>query len=304
MTSISSLRKSSHSNIDRLNKELEKLTAPKSNNTVDERFWKPELDKAGNGYAVFRFLTAPKVDGEDALPWVRMFDHGFQGPGGKWYIENSLTTIGQPDPVSEYNSKLWNTGLESNKEIARKQKRRLHYISNIEMIDDSKNPQNNGKVFLFKFGKKIFDKVEEAMNPQFADEKAINPFDFWNGANFKLKVRKVEGYTNYDKSEFEKASEHHGGDEKILDKIWESEYSLTEFLAPKNFKSYDELKTRLEGVLNGEAPATAVSQSSNSQQAKAPVQSTKSTVERTKVVEPEDDMDDDLKRFAALAGED
>jgi hypothetical protein len=233
-------------------KSLESLTSElskmkdngASKSGPDERFWTATVDKAGNGMAIIRFLPAP--DGED-VPFVRMFDHGFQGTGG-WYIENSLTTIGKQDPVSEYNSKLWNSGIEANKDIVRKQKRRLHFISNIYVVSDPSNPANEGKVFLYKYGKKIFDKLEEAMNPQFADEEAINPFDLWAGANFKLKIRQVEGYRNYDKSEFDKTSALLD-DDKDLEKVWKSEHSLAAFLQPSNFKTYEELQARLNKVL-------------------------------------------------------
>jgi hypothetical protein len=220
----------------------------------DTRFWQPEVDKAGNGMAIIRFLPAPAADGDDALPWVRVFNHGFQGPGG-WYIENSLTTLNQKDPVSEYNSILWNSGIEANKEIARKQKRRLTYISNILVVSDPKNPENEGQIRLYKFGKKIFDKISEAMNPEFADETPLNPFDFWEGANFKIKIRQVEGYRNYDKSEFDSVTPVDGDDDK-LEALWKKEYSLKEFLEPKQFKSYDTLKAKLDKVLglDGVAP--------------------------------------------------
>ena len=214
---------------------------------VDERLWKPELDKTGNGYAVIRFL--PAVDGED-MPWTKIWNHAFQGPTGQWYIENSLTTIGQKDPVSEMNTAYWNSGLESDKEIARRQKRKLQYYSNIYVVSDSKHPENEGKVFLFRYGKKIFDKIMEAMQPAFDDEVAVNPFDFWEGANFKLKIRKVDGYWNYDKSEFESSSALFDKDD-LIEEVWKKQYSLKEFNAPTNFKSYDELKTRLSLVLAG-----------------------------------------------------
>ena len=230
--------------LEALTSELNKVSGGEGK-SADDRFWTPTVDKAGNGYAVIRFLPAPP---NEDVPFVRMFDHGFQGPGG-WYIENSLTTLGKNDPVSEYNSKLWNSGIEANKEIARKQKRRLHFISNIYVVSDSGNPANEGKVFLFKYGKKIFDKLNEAMNPQFADEEAVNPFDLWSGANFKLKIRQVEGYRNYDKSEFDKVKPLLDDDEE-LEKIWKSEHSLQEFLDPKNFKSYDELHAKLMKVLD------------------------------------------------------
>jgi len=237
--------------LETLTSELNKLNGGESKGGADDRFWTATVDKAGNGYAVIRFLPSPP---NEDVPFVRMFDHGFQGPGG-WYIENSLTTIGKNDPVSEYNSKLWNSGIEANKDIVRKQKRRLHFISNIQVISDPSNPANEGKVFLFKYGKKIFDKLKEAMEPQFADEEAVNPFDLWAGAPFKLKIRNLEGYRNYDKSEFG-SPEPLSSDDKELEKIWKSEHSLQEFLAPSNFKSYEELAARLAKVLaEDSAPA-------------------------------------------------
>ena len=214
---------------------------------VDERIWKPQMDKSGNGFAVIRFLPAP--EGED-LPWAKVWNHAFQGPTGQWYIENSLTTIGQNDPVSEMNSAYWNSGVESDKEIARKQKRKLQYFANILVVKDGANPANEGKVFLYRFGKKIFDKCMEAMQPAFEDETPLNPFDFWEGADFKLKLRKVEGYWNYDKSEFDKASPIFDNDDEI-EALWKTQYSLAEFTSDSNFKSYDELKKRLDTVLAG-----------------------------------------------------
>ena len=244
--SFAALKRNRQSSFDNLNQELAKLNQPNQNQGTnnDDRFWKPEVDKAGNGFAVIRFLPAPS--GED-VPFVRMWDHGFQGPGG-WYIEQSLTTLGEKDPVSEYNSMLWNSGVEANKDQVRKQKRRLSFISNILVVKDSSNPDNEGKVFLYKYGKKIFDKLNEAMDPQFDDEKAINPFDFWEGADFKLKIRKVEGFRNYDKSEFDTASAV-SEDDEALEALWKAEHSLQEFLDPSNFKSYDELQTKLNRVL-------------------------------------------------------
>ena len=214
---------------------------------VDDRLWKPVMDKSGNGYAVIRFL--PAVDGED-MPWAKVWNHAFQGPTGQWYIENSLTTIGQNDPVSEMNSAYWNSGVESDKEIARKQKRKLQYFANIYVVEDSANPENEGKVMLYRFGKKIFDKCMEAMQPAFKDETPINPFDFWAGANFKLKLRKVEGYWNYDKSEFSAPSALFDDDDK-LEEVWKKQYPLSEFTSETNFKSYDELKKRMDMVLAG-----------------------------------------------------
>ena len=247
--------KSNRTDFQKLTKAIDSINSPAEGSKDDDRFWQPEVDKAGNGMAIIRFLPAPAVDGDDALPWARVFNHGFQGPGG-WYIENSLTTLGQKDPVSEYNSVLWNSGIEANKEIARKQKRRLTYIANVMIVSDPKNPENEGQIKLYKFGKKIFDKLTEAMNPQFEDEKAVNPFDFWNGANFKIKIRQVEGYRNYDKSEFESPSALYDGDDAKLEALWKKEYSLKEFLDPKHFKSYDMLKAKLDKVLgiDGAAP--------------------------------------------------
>ena len=234
--------------LDKLLGAVQQENAPQEKKSYkDERLWKPELDKSGNGYAVLRFL--PAVEGED-MPWAKVWNHAFQGPTGQWFIENSLTTIGKADPVSELNSQYWNTGLESDKEIARKQKRKLQYFSNIYVVSDSKNPHNEGKVFLFRYGKKIFDKLMAAMQPEFEDESPINPFDFWQGANFKLKIRKVDGYWNYDKSEFEAPSAMFDNDGQI-EEVWKKAYALGEFSAPTNFKSYEELKTRLDTVLSG-----------------------------------------------------
>jgi len=245
--SFANLKKARKLDFSKLTEEIEKLnTSNKGNNGngADDRLWKLTVDKAGNGHAVIRFLPAPK--GED-LPWVRIWDHGFQGPGG-WYIENSLTTLGKKDPVSEHNSKLWNSGIESNKDVARKQKRRLSHYANILVVSDSANPDNEGKTFLFKFGKKIFDKVNDSMNPEFDDETPVNPFDLWEGANFKLRARQVAGFRNYDKSEFDSPSAL-SEDDAEMEKIWNQEYSLQEFLEPKNFKSYEDLNTRMTKVL-------------------------------------------------------
>ena len=249
MSSALEALKKSKSNFDALTKKLENtIEQPeKKNKYQDDRLWKPELDKSGNGYAVIRFL--PAVEGED-MPWQRVWHHAFQGPGGQWYIENSLTTLNKKDPVSEENTRLWNTGIEADKEIARKRKRKLSYYSNIFVVSDPKHPENEGKVFLFKFGKKIFDKITEAMKPEFEDEKPINPFDFWEGANFKLKIRKVDGYWNYDKSEFDSPTPIKENDEAI-EQVWDKQYALKPFLAAENFKSYDELKAKLDKVLLG-----------------------------------------------------
>lgn len=241
--------KSNRTSITELTKAIESTQqGGDSGGKDDNRFWQPTADKSGNGMATIRFLPAPAVDGDDALPWVRVFKHGFQGPGG-WLIDECLTTLNEKCPVCEHNSTLWNSGIEANKEIVRKQKRKLTYIANILVITDAANPENEGQVKLFKFGKKIFDKISEAMNPEFADETPLNPFDLWEGANFKLKIRQVEGYRNYDKSEFSDRSELFDGDDKKLEALWKSEYSLKEFTDRSAFKSYDQLKQRLNKAL-------------------------------------------------------
>jgi hypothetical protein len=257
--SFGALKRNRTEGFDKLTQSLNKLNQKsQGQNGPDERFWKPEVDKAGNGYAVIRFL--PESEGED-VPFQRMWDHGFQGPGG-WYIENSLTTLGQKDPVSEYNSMLWNSGIDSNKDKARKQKRRLGFISNIYIVKDPSNPENEGKVFLYKYGNKIFDKLNEAMNPQFEDEKPVNPFDLWEGADFKLKIRNVEGYRNYDKSELDTPAPLFDEDGE-LESVWKSQYSLVEFVDPSNFKTFEELQAKLNRVLglDGAAPATTAESS-------------------------------------------
>ena len=248
--SFSNLKKQSSlgSLTSKLVKEVEKMN--NSGGGGDDRLWKPEMDKTGNGYAVIRFLPAP--DGEE-LPWAKMYSHAFQGPGG-WYIENSLTTIGQKDPLGEYNRELWNSGNDADKDTVRKQKRKLSYYANIYVVQDKANPQNEGKVFLYKFGKKIFDKIMEAMQPEFEDEEAINPFDFWQGANFKLKLKKKDGYWNYDASEFAPTSALLDDDD-ALEAIWKKQYSLSALTAADQFKSYEDLEKRLKMVL-GQKPAS------------------------------------------------
>ena len=256
MMSLSDLKKS-NSNFDFLQKELEKIANPEKEKTSyqeDTRYWRAAVDKAGNGYAVVRFL--PAIEGEE-LPWVRVFSHGFQGPSGRWYIENSLTTLGKSDPVSDANNELWNSGSEANKELARKRKRRLNYISNILVVKDPANPENEGKTFLFKYGKKIFDKINDVMFPAFADEQAVNPFDFWKGANFKLKIRKVEGFTNYDKSEFEGTTELFEGNDDKIEAVWKAEHALQQFVDPSNFKPYEELKKKFDEIIGNTSGAVS-----------------------------------------------
>ncbi len=304
---FSALKKTRKSSLENLSKKVEQLNKG-SNRGADDRFWKPEPDSAGNGYAVLRLLPPPV--GED-LPFVQIFDHGFQGPGG-WYIENSLTTLGKDDPCSEYNSKLWNSGVESNKDIARKQKRRLNFYANIYVVDDKMNPSNNGKTFLWKFGKKIFEKINEAMHPSFEDEDPINPFDLWEGANFKLKIRQYEGYRNYDKSEFGKPEPLFDDDDK-LEEVWKSQHSLQELVDPKNFKSYDELKSKLEKVLGIQVDGSSTTRKemveeepkSNLKEREEVTRPEKSyESEETKEVpwDTDEDDDDDLEHFKKILG--
>jgi len=282
----------------KLVKEVEKMNT--ASGGADERLWKPELDKSGNGYAVIRFLPSP--EGEE-IPWAKMYSHAFQGPGG-WYIENSLTTTGGKDPVSEYNRELWNSGNESDKDVVRRQKRKLSYYATIYVVKDPTNPQNEGGVFLYKFGKKIFDKIMEAMQPEFEDEEAIDPFDFWQGANFKLKAKNVAGYRNYDSSEFAAVSPLLDDDD-ALEELWKKQYSLSELVAADQFKSYDALRARLESVLR--TGTTRVQQTEDLEReddgrGSAEELVTAATTAKTKSSpDPVDDEDDTLSYFAKLA---
>jgi hypothetical protein len=306
--SFDALKKNRSSSLDKLNAQLEKVSSKSYSDPNEGKFWKPTRDKAGNGFAIIRFLPAPQ--GEE-MPFVRIWDHGFQGPTGLWYIENSLTTLNQDDPVSEYNSKLWNSGIESDKEIARKQKRRLKYVANIQVIKDSANPANDGKVFMYQFGKKIFDKLNDLMNPQFEDETPVNPFDFWEGANFRLKIRQFEGYPNYDKSEFDAPSAL-STDDAELERIWNQQHSLQELLDPKNFKSYSELKAKLYRVLAlDEEPSTPTVAEDDSDdldlsnmgnmQSSAPQPTMPAAAPEPTSSLSMDDDDDDLSIFKELA---
>jgi len=291
-------KKSKVSNLEDLVKKLEDQN--KKESYRDERFWRPEMDKSGNGFAIIRFL--PEVAEED-LPWVKYYNHAFNGPGG-WYIENCLTSLGQKDPVSELNTQLWNSGVESDKNIARDRRRKLHYVSNILIVSDPSNPQNEGKVFLFRYGSKIFEKIQEAMKPEFKDEEAINPFDFWKGANFRLKIRKVAGYTNYDKSEFDAPSPLMGGDDAKLEQLWKTQYPLKEFIDSKNYKTYDELKDRMFQVLGGDIRAASthngtienVSSEDFQEKRSAPIKSKKPVAE-----EDVSETTDALDYFSKLA---
>jgi len=236
-------------NIQNLTKQVEELN--KTQSYKDDRFWQAERDNEGNGYAIIRFL--PPTNPDNDAPFVRYWRHGFQGPTGRWYIENSRTSLGENDPVTDYTSPLWNNDpTEAQKKELRKFNRKLTYVSNILVIKDPANPQNEGKVFMFAYGKKIFDKINEAMTPQFGDETPVNPFDPWDGANFRLKIRKVAGYANYDRSEFEQPSALFGGNESQIETVWKQQYDLNEFIDPKNYKSYDELKQQLDSVLNSD----------------------------------------------------
>ena len=297
----------SFSNLKRNRDQISKLLKAAESNSgssekksyVDDRIWKPTVDQAGNGYSVIRFL--PASEGAE-LPWVRFWDHGFKGPTGLWYIENSLTSIGQADPVGELNSRLWNSGNDADKEKARNQKRRLHYVTNIFVKSDPGNPTNEGKVFIFKFGKKIFDKIMDVMQPQFADEDPINPFDFWEGADFKLKIRNVEGYRNYDKSEFAGQSSLSEDDTKLED-VYNKMYSLKEFVDPTNYKTYDELKEKLNRVLGEDTVsmgAPTMKQEIQMNEPEMPVQNVTQISETPSSNEKEDE-DDTMSYFAKLA---
>ena len=291
--SFADLKKKSGS-FEKLQAELDKVNNPVTS-FADDRFWKPELDKSGNGYAVIRFL--PQPTGED-LPWVRIWGHAFRGPGG-WFIENSLTTLNRKDPVSEYNTELWNSGLESDKETARKQTRILKYYSNVLIVSDPKHPENEGKIFLFRYGKKIHDKRAEVINRQFEDEVAYDPFDFWKGANFKLKVRKVDGFWNYDKSECDAPSEVYDGDEGKLEELYGKLYSLTQFLNEENFKSYDDLKNKLHRTLTGSGVQGTVEKFTPTPKAVS-----SAPVETTTPASSDEGEEDTLSYFAKLADED
>lgn len=295
----------SFANLKRSRGQIDKLVAAASavggekKSYKDDRFWNPTVDKANNGYAVIRFL--PASEGND-IPWNRFWDHGFKGPSGQWYIEKSLTSIDKPDPVGELNTKLWNSGLESDKEIARKQKRRLHYVSNIYVVNDPGNPENEGKVFLFQYGKKIFDKLMDAMKPQYQDEESLDPFDFWDGANFKLKIRDVEGYRNYDKSEFARPSPL-SEDDATLEKIYNQMHDLREFTDPKSYKTYDELKARLMTVLGDTSNVGAPTMRQQSQLGEEMPPRTTSKAQESPSFEEEDDGDT-MSYFASLASGD
>jgi hypothetical protein len=267
---------------------MKKLEGGVKKDYKDDRFWRPEQDKMGNGFAVIRFL--PEIQGEDC-PWVEFLSHSFQGPGG-WYIENSRRTLGEKDPCGELNSQLWNSGSEEDKNIARQRAQKKNYVSNILVLKDEANPQNEGKVFLYKYGKKIFEKIKEKMQPEFKDEDPINPFDPWSGCNFKLKIRKVGGFTNYDKSEFDSQSALFGGDDEKIEKIWKQQYSLAEFVAPENFKSYDELKKRLYEVLGGDIRGTAPAMRGADEMGEEDFKEKPSSLKEKRKVE--DDVDEEI----------
>jgi hypothetical protein len=304
MVDFATLKKNRSKSLDKLNSQLSAMAQKSYSDPNEGNFWKPTRDKAGNGFAIIRFLPAPP---NEDMPFIQMWDHGFQGPNGLWYIEKSLTTLKKDDPVSELNSKLWNSGVEADKEQARKQKRRLKYISNIYVVKDSGNPDNDGKVFLFAYGKKIFDKINDMMIPQFEDEKPVNPFDLWEGANFRLKIRQFEGYPNYDKSEFDSPAPLFEDDDK-LEETWKQEHSLQELIDSKHFKSYDELKAKLHRVLGLSGDSVDASRSAENEvdedldmsrfakSAQAPSLKEESSPMETNI----DDDDEDLAMFRDL----
>jgi hypothetical protein len=290
------MKTSRKSSIEAINEELEKVTKS-TTKSIDERFWRPTRDESGNGHAVIRFL--PPVDGE-TVPFVKMYSHSFQGPGGQWYIENCLSTIGQKDPVNEFNTRLWNTGIEADKDQARKQKRRTHYVANILVVNDPAHPENNGQVFLYKFGKKIFDKITELMNPEedpIDPQDPVNPFDFWEGADFKLKIRQYEGYPNYDRSEFAEPTALFDGDESKLETLWGKQHKLQELVSPAEFKSYDELQRKLDRVLGLSLSQETVTETRT--------ETPKRSVESSSVSESSFsyDEDDELEALVRLASE-
>jgi hypothetical protein len=312
------------SSFDKLQKEVEKLnTSGFEKDESEELYWKPTPDKAGNALAVIRFLPGPAVDGDDALPWVKYFDHGFKNPKtGKYYIEKSLTTFGKDskDPVSEYNSKLWNSTSDDDgpaRKQARDQKRRLHYVSLIQVVSDPKNPENEGKIFYYRYGKKIMDKITKMMNPDLDTEPKVNPFDFWKGANFKLKmtrqVANIGGrqvsFPNYDESTFLTPGPL-SEDDSVLERIWKESPSLLEIIDKKHFKSYDQLKARLEEVLghsiDGEARTAAPSKVVVEEDDDTPFEDAKPIAATKKAPPPvaDDDDDDDLKQFRDLLNDD
>jgi len=301
MAGFSDMKKMSNNSVSSLSKELEKINETKS--YKDERMWAAERGKDGNGFAILRFL--PASEGED-VPWVRLFNHGFQGKGG-WFIENCPTTLGLKCPVCEANSELWNSGVESDKEIARQRKRKLSYISNIMVISDPANRENEGKVFLFRYGKKIFDKISDSMQPKFPGEEPVNPFDFWKGQNFKMKIQTVAGYANYDKSEFDSTSSLLDGKDDLLEKVWKSQYKLQELVGKDKFKAHEELKDRFHTVISSDSKT-----SSKRAEDAEPVRETlsekfrkkESSAKKAEPVAEAEDADDTLSYFRKLAEED
>jgi len=299
--------KSKRYDINKLVSAAQEASGAKSdNNNRDENLWKPTVDKAGNGYAVIRFLPS-----EGDVPWVRYWDHGFKGPTGKWYIEKSLTSLGQQDPLGELNSKLWNSGNEEDREQVRKQKRRLHYVTNILVVSDPSAPENEGKVFMYQFGKKIFDKIQDLMQPQFPGETPVDPFDLWGGADFQLKIRNVEGYRNYDRSEFKAPSGLFDGDEVQLQATLNQLHDINTYVDPATFKSYDQLSTKLFEVLGATAPATVkaeIAMDNVAEPAPAPVASApevKVSAAAATAEEAGDDGDEDaFSYFQKLANAD
>ena len=293
--SFSDLKKSRNNSMSKLIQAAEKVGGEKKG-FADDNEWKITRDKAGNAYAVIRFL--PAAEGED-IPWVQYWDHGFKGPGGKWYIEKSLTSLGQQDPVSEYNSMLWNTGADEDKQTARDQKRRLHYASNVYVVSDPSNPQNEGKIFKYIYGKKIFDMIMDVMQPEFPDDAPMNPFDLWEGAEFKIKVRKVDGWVNYGSSVFSSPSEFLDGDEVALEEVFNKLHKLNDYIDPANYKTYAELETKMKQVLGQNAGPMTTAESVELDEIK-PEPSLKSKDAPIETVKSSDD-DDTMSYFSNLA---
>ena len=300
MSLFSSLKTNRNTISDVLTKELEKLNTKTTYDNDSDQYWEPTVDKAGNGQAIIRFL--PPSSGED-MPFVRYWSHSFKGPTGQWYIERSLSSLGQEDPCSEENTRLWNSGIEDNKKIARDRKRKLYYVSNIYVVKDFGNPDNDGKVFKFKYGKKIFDKINDIMRPEFEGDAKVNPFDLWEGANFRLRIRNVDGYRNYDKSEFESVSPLKDSDSE-LETIWKQQYSLNEVVEPSKFKSYDALKARLDkaiGTGTQQSESKPVTRQDTKTYSKSNPPWINSDDDETSSSESKDDDDDDMSYFKKLA---
>ena len=304
MVDFATLKKNSGASaLSKLAEQVKKLNT-NQNGGSDDRFWKPTIDKAGNAQAEIRFLPA---GGEEEVPFISLFEHAFQGPTGLWYIEKSRTSLGQgvADPVGEYNTELWNMSDNDDspsRKQARAQKRKLVYISNVYVIDDKGHPENNGKVFLYRYGKTIFKKISTSMVPQFEDEESFNPFDLWAGASFKLRIYTEDKYPKYDKSTWGKVGPLFKDDEKI-EAVWKQCHALQPFLDPSNFKPYDVLKRRLHQVLAINEDSTTAAPARRPAPKAVPADAGEDVPwdTSTSTAEPAVDDDDDMNFFRDLA---